>query len=255
MARRQYGSCPKGKSHVTQSIYKNSLLIGMAPDDLNLLRRHLERVPMELRFQFEFPDKPVPHVYFLEHGLGSVLASGREDRQIEVGVLGRESVSGPSVILGDGRSPYATFMQVAGFGLRIESDRLRGAMDESIGLRLFLTKAAYAFTVQVAYTALANGHAKIEERLARWLLMCQDRLEGNQMPLTHEFLSLMLGVRRAGVTEAAQSLEQKGLIRSERGAITVVHRGGLKHLAGGLYGVPEREYERLTGCSIWTSET
>jgi CRP-like cAMP-binding protein len=222
----------------------------MAADDVSLLSPHLERVPMELRFQLEFPKKSVPHVYFVEHGLASVLAFGSGDRQIEVGLFGRETMSGCSVILGDGHSPYATFMQVGGFGLRIESDRLRNAMDESIRLRLFLTKAAYAFSVQVAYTALSNGQAKIEERLARWLLMCQDRLGGDSMPLTHEFLGFMLGVRRAGVSEAIQALEQKGLINPQRGVISIIDRNGLEELAFGLYGVPEREFERVTGCSM-----
>lgn len=109
---------------------------------------------------------------------------------------------------------------------------------------LFL-KSAYLFMVQVAHTALANAHGQLEERLARWLLMACDRSDGDEMVLTHEFLALMLGVRRAGVTTALQHLTARGLIETARGSVTIRDREGLEESAAGLYGVPEAEFERL----------
>ena len=94
---------------------------------------------------------------------------------------------------------------------------------------------------------MANGRAKIEERLARWLLMVQDRIDGDEAALTHDFIAIMLGVRRPGVTDAIHALEGKGLVRATRGALRIVDREGLEALAGGAYGLPEKEYRRLFG--------
>jgi CRP-like cAMP-binding protein len=108
-----------------------------------------------------------------------------------------------------------------------------------------MLKSAQAFMIQTAHTALANGRAKLEERLARWLLMAQDRMVGNAVPLTHEFLAVMLGVRRAGVTVAIHSFEQRGFLTTRRGELTVVNRAGIEQVAGSFYGTPESELERL----------
>lgn len=106
-------------------------------------------------------------------------------------------------------------------------------------------KFAQAFMVQTAHTAIANGRATVGERLARWVLMARDRMDGDELPLTHEFLALMLGVRRAGVTEALNALEERALLRAGRGKILVLNRKGLEKFAGGYYGVPEAELRRL----------
>jgi CRP-like cAMP-binding protein len=124
---------------------------------------------------------------------------------------------------------------------------LNKAAKESETLRSTLLKYVQTFTVQTAHTAVSNAHAKVPERLARWLLMAHDRLNGDILPLTHEFLSLMLGVRRAGVTEAVQNLRAKNLIKAGRGVIEVLDRKGLEKIAGDFYGVPEQEYQRLFG--------
>jgi CRP-like cAMP-binding protein len=115
-------------------------------------------------------------------------------------------------------------------------------MAESASLVKALLKFVHVFGVQSAYTALANAHGKIEERLARWLLMAQDRIGEDELILTHEFLSLMLGVRRAGVTVALQHFESTGLISTSRGSITIKDRDGLEESANGLYGTPEAEF-------------
>jgi CRP-like cAMP-binding protein len=113
-------------------------------------------------------------------------------------------------------------------------------------LKCFL-RYAHVFLVQSGYTALANARGNIEERLARWLLMTRDRVDDDEMVLTHEFIALMLGVRRAGVTSVLQAFESKALIETARGSVTVRDRDGLEEAANGLYGAPEAEFERLFG--------
>ena len=148
-------------------------------------------------------------------------------------------MTGLPVVLGNDRSPNETFIQVEGTGSRIAADGLRQAMRKSASLSRVLLNFVNAFLIQTSHTALSNGTATIEERLARWLLMAQDRLGGDEVPLTHEFLSLMLGVRRVGVTGALNQLHRKGVIRLSRGRIWVIDRVGLIDSANGSYGIPE----------------
>lgn len=129
----------------------------------------------------------------------------------------------------------------------LSADDLRDLLLLSQPLRQIAQRFVQVFMTQVGQTALANGRAKIDERLARWLLMAQDRLDDAGLQLTHEFIALMLGVRRPGVTEAINELEGRGLIRSTRGDLRVIDRKGLEAVAGGIYGVPESEYVRLIG--------
>jgi CRP-like cAMP-binding protein len=138
-------------------------------------------------------------------------------------------------------------VQCAGRGLRISAQRLREAMDKSAAIRNVLLQYGHAFVLQMSYTAIANGRSKLEERLARWLLMAHDRVDGDTLPMTHEFLSLMLGVRRPGVTLALHLLEKDGLIQASRGAILIADRRGLEQISNGAYGKPEAEFQRLFG--------
>jgi CRP-like cAMP-binding protein len=228
--------------------FKNHLLSRMSPMDIGLVAPHLERHAMNARFQYEHPGRAIEYVYFIEQGLSSVFVLGRGNARVEAGLIGREGMSGIAVIMGSDRSVHATLVQVAGEGFRITSDSLRRAMNRSSSLRDLLVHYAHAFLIQVSYTALANGQATLEERLARWMLMAHDRLTGD-LVLTHEFLALVLGVRRAGVTQALQHLESRGFISAKRGSITVTNRPGLEQFAHAIYGGPEAEYARLTGCS------
>ena len=144
-------------------------------------------------------------------------------------------MTGVAVVLGNDRSPNENFMQVGGGGRRISADRLRLAMQESRSMQRVFLNFAHALMTQISSTALSNGASSIEERLARWLLMAHDRLDDDAIPLTHEFLSLMLGVRRAGVTVALNALERKGVISLARGQILITDREGLKASANGSY--------------------
>jgi CRP-like cAMP-binding protein len=181
----------------------------------------------------------------METGIASVVAVRPDATKVEVGLIGREGMSGIPVILGGDRSPHSTYMQVAGEGQQITADELREAMKASESLRSLLLKFVQVFMVQTAHTAIANARAHIDERLARWILMAHDRTRDKTLPLTHEFLSLMLGVRRAGVTEALQSLRRQKLIDNSRNQIVILNRKGIEKAAGGSYGVPEKEYRRL----------
>jgi CRP-like cAMP-binding protein len=231
--------------HLTSSSFKNELLRSLSEADLGSICSKLERVDLPLRYEMERPNKAIRFVYFPETGLGSVVARGSRKKQIEVGIIGREGMTGLMVVLGDDRSPHQTFMQIAGDGLRIASDDLRRAMSESPTLRQSLLRYVQAFLIQSTHTAMSNGSATLEERLARWLLMAHDRVDGDELPLIHDFLALMLGVHRPGVTVAIHALESEGLIRAARGKITVLNRKGLEASANNSYGAPEAEYRRL----------
>jgi DNA-binding transcriptional MocR family regulator len=138
-------------------------------------------------------------------------------------------------------------MQSAGSALRISTSSLRKIMGSSQSFTSTLLNYVHTFMVQASQTALANGRARLDERLARWMLMWHDRTRDNELLITHELLALLLGVRRAGVTVAMHELEGRGLIRSSRGRIRIVDRIGLELAASGFYGVPEYEYERSIG--------
>jgi CRP-like cAMP-binding protein len=227
-------------------LHRNRLLRLLSPADLALLDPYLERQELPERRYFEKPNRPVKAAYFVETGIASVVA-GANGQKVEVGVIGREGMTGQIVVMGNDRSPNESYMQVAGEGWCIPAVRLREAMDESATMRPLFTRYAQTFTIQATYTALANAKGSLEERLARWLLMAHDRIDGDQLPLKHEFLALMLGVRRAGVTVALQELGSASLIQNGRGRITVLDREGLEEAANGFYGTPEAEYKRLMG--------
>ena len=223
---------------------RNRLLASLSPADLGLLEPHLEPIPLKLGEVLIEANRPIGHVYFPQSGMGSVITHNSEGR-VEVGVIGREGLGGVPVLLGAKQAPHEHMVQGEGEALRIPSGALREAMRQSPSLQALLLLYVQAFLVQTAQTAFVNASYAIEVRLARWLLMTQDRMEGDELQLTHEFLSMMLGVRRAGVTVTLHVLEGNGLIRAKRGLITVLDRERLVELADGAYGAPEAEYARL----------
>jgi CRP-like cAMP-binding protein len=215
-------------------VSSNWLLSRLSRADARLLQPHLKAVDLPVRKQLEARRKRVAEVYFLDTGLASVVANG--GHPIEVGMIGREGMTGLSVVLdGDYRTIHETFMQIGGGGQCISADKLRGAIDASTTLHQVLLRFAHAFMIQATHTALANGRSKIEERAARWLLMADDRIDGDDLPLTHEFLGLMLGTHRPGVTIALQALEKAGLITTRRSHITIIDRKGLEKSSNGTY--------------------
>ena len=226
---------------------RNRLLAALSPNDFALLGPHLQPVTLELRRDLEKPNRRIDDVYFMDAGIASVVAVQSGEERVEVGLIGCEGMSGTSVMLGSDRSPHSTYIQAAGEGQRIATVELRKATQASESLRTVLLKYVQVFMVQTAHTAIANGCARLDQRLSRWLLMAHDRVRADTLPLTHEFLALMLAVRRAGVTEAVHALSRQNLIRASRGAIVVLDRKGLERSAGSSYGVPEAEFRRLIG--------
>jgi CRP-like cAMP-binding protein len=226
------------------------LLKLMRQEDWALLAPHLEETPLKERQVVEVPSKPITHVHFIEVGVVSVVAVNQEDHRIEVGVIGNEGMTGVPLVMGDTRAQHSAYMQIAGHGHRIAAQPFVEALKKSPSLSALMLKSAQAFMIQTAHTALANGRAKLEERLARWLLMAHDRLDTDAVPLTHEFLAVMLGVRRAGVTVALHSFEQRGFIAMRRGQLTLINRGGIEQVAGSFYGMPEAELKRLMSESV-----
>ena len=225
----------------------NKLLSSLSTSDFDLLAPHLEAVTLGLRKMLERPNKRIEAVYFPESGFASVVAIQRSGKQVEVGLIGCEGMTGLPIVLGNHRSPHATYIQAAGMGHCLPAKDLRQAIQASLSLRDCLLKFVQAFGVQTTHTAVCNAQSKIDVRLARWLLMAQDRIQDDILPLTHEFVSLMLGVRRPGVTEALEALRQRGLISYRRGEITINDRKGVERVAGEAYGTPESEYRRLIG--------
>lgn len=230
-----------------QKTLRNSVLSGMSLPDFARLRRHLEDVELPARKMLEARHRRIEWAYFLESGIASMVLAAGSQHAIEIGMIGREGMTGMSLVMATDRSPHETFMQVGGTAWRISAAELTHAMDDSASLRQWLLRQSHAFQVQMNFTALSNARYKLEERLARWLLMAQDRMDHPEIALTHEFLSLTLGVRRPGITSALNAFEEDGLIGSQRGAITILKRSALEDTANGSYGASEAEAERMLG--------
>jgi CRP-like cAMP-binding protein len=228
-------------------ISSNRLLASLSADDFGVLEPNLKAVTLELRKSLEKPNKRIDAVYFPESGFASVVAIQPGGKLAEIGLIGREGMTGLPIVLGNHRSPHSTYMQAAGSGKCIPSPDLRNATQISQSLRDSLLKFVQAFGVQTAHTAICNALSRIDRRLARWLLMAHDRIGDDTLPLTHDFLSIMLAVRRPGVTEALNTLRKQGLISYHRGQIMIRDRKGLERIAGDAYGGPEAEYRRLIG--------
>jgi CRP-like cAMP-binding protein len=226
---------------------RNRLLAALSATDLALLRPHLRFLVVAVRHEMERPNRRIDTVYFMEAGIASVVAVQADDTQVEVGLIGSEGMTGSAVVLGGDQSPLSTYIQVAGEAQLIKADELRKAMRASDSLKSLLLKYVQVFMVQTTHTAISNARSHIDRRLARWILMAHDRTGDTTLPLTHEFLSLMLSVRRPGVTEALQSLRRQQLIDNGRNKIVILNRNGIEKLAGHSYGVPEKEYRRLIG--------
>jgi len=230
-----------------QSSVRNKLLSGLTPVDFERLSPYLEPVELPRHFALSAPDQISDHSYFLESGIGSIVAALSTGQEAEIGIFGREGMAPTALVMHAQSAPYSIFMQVGGMGFRIQSIRLSSALEDSFALRSLLLRFAQVMAVQASFTALSNATHHIEERLARWILMCHDRSEGDTIALTHEFLSIMLAVRRQSVTTALHVLEGQHLIVASRSRVMVRDREALEQFAGAAYGPPEKEYRRLIG--------
>jgi CRP-like cAMP-binding protein len=227
-------------------IPRNRLLATLSGAALDHLAG-LKPVALTVRQVIEAAGAPIPHVYFVESGLLSIVGTTQPDHRIEIGMIGPEGMSGCAVLLGADRAVSETMVQAEGTALRISAADLQSAMKHSPEIALLFLRYVHVFMAQTSQTAVANGRGVLTERLARWIVMWQDRLQGDEITVSHDFLSLLLGVRRAGVTVALHRLEGLGVIRSTRTLIKILDRERLKREANGFYGIPEHEYARLIG--------
>ena len=229
-----------------QDLSRNTLLSILSAGDRALLEPHLERLKLGREQVLIEPDKSIEHVYFPEGGIASITSNSAESGATEVGIFGREGMSATALLLGSDRSPHKTFIQVDGaHALRIDARRFVEAVEASATLRQTMLRYVQTLLVQTCQSAVANARYQIEARLARWLLMCHDRSDGDEVGLTHEFMAMMIGAQRSGVTVALHILEGSGMIRSKRGRVIIRDREKLEELAGDSYGPAEAEYRRL----------
>ena len=232
-------------AYVTQDTTRNRLLQAFTAPAFALLQPYLQPIDLALGAVIVEANEPIEWVVFPEHGMASVVNQSFQGKQLEVGAFGRDGMGSTAVVLGSDQTPFAIFMQVAGWGFRLPAERLRAGMEQDRSMQALLLTYAQSFTVQVSQTALSNAVCTVEERLARWVLMVHDRVDGDELHLTHEFMAMMLGVRRTGVTLAMHVLEGIHGIKARRGHIVVTDRDTLIEVAGAGYGLAEAEYERL----------
>ncbi len=230
----------------------NRILNILSEEDFAAIGSSLEEVDMPQGFIMARAERPIDYVYFPSSGFGSVMVVGENGRRAEAGMFGREGFTPLAAGLGDDRSIYEIVMQAHGGGHRVPIRTISNAVVARPKFAAVLARFTHVFAAQVAYTALSNATDHVDRRLARWILMSHDRIEGDVIRITHDYIALMLAVRRPGVTTSLHVLEGLHLIKSERGAITVRDRHGLEEYAGKSYGRPEREYERVVARS--TSE-
>ena len=225
----------------------NRLLGLLPPRDYKRLRPHLRRIPLEYRQSLYRANKPIEFVYFIETGVGSLVNTMRNGQAAEVGTIGNEGVVGLPVVLGDDRAPTSVYIQVPGAGLRIKTTLFKKELARSASMRVVMLRYGHAFFNQVAQSAACNHFHTLQQRCCRWLLMTHDRMQSDEFLLTQEFLAMMLGVQRTGVTAAAGALQRAGFIRYKRGNVTIIDRRALIQRSCECYGVSKKEFDRLLG--------
>ena len=228
---------------------RNRLLAALPSGVLAELWPQLQSVELPFRHVLQAPGKPIEAVYFPETGWASMLAYMEDGDAAEVGLIGREGFIGLPVLLGADHDDIEAMVQGPGTALRMDARAFRQELQRLPALHDLLLRYALVHHGQVARTAACNGRHHTDQRLARWLLMGHDRAEGDEYPMTHEFLSMMLGVRRAGVTVSAGALQRAGHIQYGRGRITITDRPGLESVACECYGMVRRAQDRLFGLS------
>ena len=236
---------PTIPSHPTPQTVRNRLLRLLPPAELERLWPRLEPVELVVRSVLLTPGAAVESVHFVETGTISMIAMLEDGTQTEVGLVGPEGMAGLSLLLGAPTSALEGLVQVGGTALRLSAAGFRAALAEAPSLLGLLLRYVDAFHVQVAQTAACNGRHQIEQRLARWLLMTHDRVEGDSFTMTQEFMSIMLGVQRPGVTLAIGALQRAGLVQHDKGSARVLDRPGLEAAACECYGIARRRFDWL----------
>lgn len=234
-------------SRKAADVHTNRLLGLLPRRDYARLRPHLHRIPLEYRQSLYEANKPIEFVYFIETGVGSLVNTMSNGQAAEVGTIGNEGVVGLPLLLGDDRAPTSVYVQVPGVGLAMKASLFEKELMRSATTRLLMLRYGHAFFNQVAQSAACNHFHSLRQRCCRWLLMTHDRMHAEEFLLTQEFLAMMLGVQRTGVTTAAGGLQRDGLIRYRRGHVTILDRRGLQKGSCECYRISKTEFDRLLG--------
>jgi CRP-like cAMP-binding protein len=229
-----------------RSEIRNLILLALAALERDALFKKLEFIDMPTNFILHEAAEPITHAYFINDGLASVLSVMKDGKSVEVGLTGREGFVGLPLVIGFGTSATQVVMQVAGNAYRIASADFKDALSCSRPLELALNRYVQSLSLQAVQVAACNRLHEVDERLARWLLMSQDRLGGDIVPLTQEFLAHMLGTRRASVAVAAGILQKAGLITYKRGRVKIEDRSRLEDAACECYSAIVLQSERWT---------
>ena len=225
----------------------NRLLSLLSDTDYERLRPHLSQVAFDYKKSLYEASRPIGHVYFPIDGVASLVITTADGASAEVGTIGNEGLVGLPVCLGDSEAPSSVYVQVPGTALRIDAGIFRGELDRSPTLELIMLRYAHAFFNQVAQSAACAHLHRVEQRCCRWLLMTRDRMPSGDFLLTHEFLGMMLGVRRTTVTDVMGSLQKAGLIRYRRGHVSILDHEALQQRACECYDISRLEFDRLLG--------
>jgi CRP-like cAMP-binding protein len=222
-------------------------LASLSHHDYERLRPHLAALKLPYKYRLYEANGPIDCVYFIGTGVASLVTIMRNGDAAEVGTFGNEGIIGLPVVFGDYQAPHSIYMQVSGAGFKMKANLFRQEMQRSASLQTAMLRYAHVFFNQLAQTAACNIFHTLEQRCCRWLLMTHDRMRSNDFPLTQEFLAMMLGVRRGGVTIVANGLKKSGLIDYSRGHITILDHAGVVKQACECYDITKREFDHLLG--------
>jgi CRP-like cAMP-binding protein len=225
----------------------NRLLRSVPLGDYERLLPQLTPVRLRLKLVLVEPDVPITHVYFVRSGVCSILATEQEGADIEVGTIGNEGFIGLPLLFEDDKLANRIIVQVEGDAWRMSADAFHRLLDERPAVRKVCLRFAAYFTGQLSQSVACNRLHTLEERAARWLLMTHDRVHREDFELTHEFLALMLGVRRAGVTVAMGTLQAAGILQYKRGRVEVLDRARLEGTSCDCYRITADAFARLFG--------
>ena len=237
---------PVGFEAYDQETEQNRVLRSLPRSSYVRLRPYLEPVRLPLKQTLWKPDDALEWVYFPRTCAISLIVSLSEG-PVEAATVGNEGIVGMAAVLGSERASKLAITQLPGDAARVCSSVFRGLIDDDPSLRLMTLRCAHALLEQASQSAACNARHRTGRRCARWILMTHDRAHADEFPLTHQLLAIMLGVRRASVTEAAQELQQQGAIEYTHGHVKVTSRTTLEHLACECYAAIQASYERLFG--------
>ncbi len=224
---------------------KNRLLAALPHEEYQRLQPHLELVQLSNRRTLCEVGDSIRHAYFLNSGMGSLLALTQSGATVEIAMVGNEGMLGIPVILGAKNAPYQIMVQLPGEGMRIKTDVIRAEFKRAGALHDLLLSYTQALLIQVSQSAVCNRFHTVEKRLCRWLLIAHDRVDGDTFHLTQEIISYMMGAPRTAVTMAAGTLQDAGLIRYKRGIITIIDRSGLEEAACECYRIVAETLEHF----------